>query len=80
MTIGELKHFLLWSTALNYVVLLIWFGAFFLAHGWLYRLHTRWFKLSAENFDLLNYLGMAIYKIGVLLFNLVPLLALFIIS
>jgi hypothetical protein len=36
------------------------------------RFHGRWFRLSDEQFDTLHYLGMSIYKIGILLFNLVP--------
>lgn len=76
MTLVELKALLLWSTALNYGVLLFWFGAFVYAHDGLYRLHTRWFKLSEEKFDALHYIGMSIYKIGVMLLNLVPLIAL----
>ena len=80
MTINELKALLLWSTAINYGVLLVWFGVFVYAHGGLVRAHTRWFKLSAENFDALNYAGVAMYKIGIILFNVVPLIALCIIT
>ncbi|MGA2081469.1 MAG: DUF6868 family protein [Holophaga sp.] len=80
MTILEIKVFLLWSVGINYGILLLWFGVFFLAHDWLFWLHTRWFRLSAENFDTLNYAGMAVYKIGIMLFNLVPLIALTIIG
>lgn len=80
MTTNELRDFLVWSTAINYGVLLIWFGVFVYAHDWLFRTHTHWFKLSAENFDVLNYAGVAVYKIGIMLFNLVPLIALCIIS
>jgi hypothetical protein len=80
MNISEIKHFLAWSTLINYVVLIIWFVAFIGAHDWLYRLHGRWFKLSRENFDAIHYAGMAVYKIGVLLFNLVLLIVFCIIS
>jgi len=80
MTVNELKEFLLWSTAINYGVLFLWFGVFVFAHAWLYRMHTRWFKLSVETFDALNYVGVSIYKIGVVLLNLVPLIVLYIIS
>ena len=80
MTVNELKEFLLWSTAINYGVLFLWFGVFGFAHDWLYRMHTRWFKLSVEMFDALNYVGVSIYKIGVLLLNLVPLIVLYVIS
>ncbi|WP_296289624.1 DUF6868 family protein [Pseudomonas sp.] len=76
----ELKPFLLYCTLINYVVLLVWFAAFTLAHGFVYRLHSRWFALSVEQFDAIHYGGMAVYKIGVLLFNLVPLLALCMLS
>jgi hypothetical protein len=80
MTVNALKEFLLWSTAINYGVLFLWFGVFVFAHDWLYRMHTRWFKLSVETFDALNYVGVSIYKIGVVLINLVPLIVVYIIS
>lgn len=76
MTINEFKEILLWCLGLNYAILFIWFGVFVFAHDWLYRMHTRWYKLSVETFDAANYIGIAIYKIGVMLLNLVPLIAL----
>ncbi len=80
MDIIVIKHFLAWSTVLNYAVLLMWFAAFSYGHGWIYRLHARWFKLPVETFDALHYAGMAVYKIGILLFNLVPYFVLMILS
>lgn len=77
MTTNEIKELLLWCVGINYAVLLVWFGAFVGAHDWLYRMHARWFKLSVETFDALHYAGVAIYKIGILLFNVVPLAALY---
>lgn len=76
MTIATLKELLLWSTLVNYFILLVWFGVFSFARPWLYGLHSHWFKLAPEQFDAIHYAGMAIYKIGVLLFNLAPLVAL----
>ena len=80
MTTHEIREFLLWSLAINYVNLLVWFSAFVYAHGWMYRLHTRWFKLSVETFDAIHYAGMSVYKIGVLLLNLAPFAALYLSS
>jgi hypothetical protein len=80
MLLQDLKPFLLYCTLINYVVLLVWFAAFTLAHDFVYRLHSRWFALPVETFDAIHYGGMAVYKIGVLLFNLVPLLALCMLS
>jgi hypothetical protein len=76
MAADDLRHVLLWCVAINYAVLLLWFGVFTLAHDWVYRMHTRWFRLSPEMFDALNYAGLAVYKIGILLFFVVPLIAL----
>lgn len=67
---------LLWSAALNYAVLLVWFVAFTLCHEWMLALHGRWFRLSATTFDAIHYSAMAAYKVGILLFNLVPYAAL----
>jgi hypothetical protein len=72
--------FLLWSLGINYALLLVWFGAFTCAHDWMYRLHTRWFRLPVETFDAIHYAGFATYKIGVMLLNLVPLAALWLSS
>jgi hypothetical protein len=71
-----ISDFLLWCTLLNYFVLLIWFVVFARAHDWLFRLHGRWFSLTVAQFDALHYGGMAAYKIGILLLNLVPYVAL----
>ena len=80
MNIEIIRNFLLWCAIINYGILLIWFFLFVKAHDFVYNLHGKWFRLSKERFDALNYGGMAVYKIGVLLFNVVPLIALLIIS
>jgi Family of unknown function (DUF6868) len=80
MSIELARRFLLWCTVINYGILLVWFLVFALAHDWMRRLHGRWFRLSDEQFDTLHYGGMSVYKIGILMFNLVPLIVLSIIG
>lgn len=80
MNIDEIRQVLLWSVAINYAVLFLWFGVFVFAHDWLYRAHSRWFRMSVESFDALNYGAVAVYKIGVLLLNVVPWIALTLVS
>lgn len=77
---NEFKDILLWCVIFNYAVVFIWFLVLICAHDWMYAIHTRWFKLSREAFDLVHYSGMALYKIGILLFCLVPLIALHVVS
>ncbi len=76
MGIDSVRKFLLWCTVINYAIILIWFLFFILAHDWMYLLHSAWFHLSVEQFDMLHYGGMAVFKIGIILFNLVPYIAL----
>lgn len=73
LDLDSLRQILIWSLVVNYGVLLIWFAVVAFAHDWIYRLHTRWFRLSPETFDAVHYGGMAAYKVGVLLFNVAPL-------
>ena len=74
-----LKEFLGWCVVLNYILLLIWAGFLIFAHDWMYRMHTRWFRLTVEQFDQAHYVSVAIFKIVVFVFTLIPYLALVII-
>jgi hypothetical protein len=80
MTLEVVRNALLWCTLIDYGLLLLWFLLFTLAHDGMQRLHGRWFRLSGEQFDALHYAGMALFKIGIFLFNLAPLLALWIVG
>ena len=72
---SQLKPVLLWCVVINYAILLSWWALFVFAHGWFYRSHRRWFAFSTETFDALNWAGISFYKLGIVLFNLVPLIA-----
>jgi hypothetical protein len=76
MSIDVVRQFLLWCTVINYGILLLWAVLLLLPHGWLYWLWGRWFRLAPEQFDAMNFAGLALYKLGILLFNLVPYIAL----
>lgn len=80
MNIELTREFLLWCTIINYGILLVWFLGFAVARDWVQGFHGKWFRLSAEQFDAAHYSGMAIFKIGIFLFNLVPLVVLYIIG
>jgi hypothetical protein len=80
MSIETIREVLLWCTVINYGVLLVWFLFILSARDWIHRLHGRWFRLSAERFDAIHYAGMAVYKIGILAFNLVPYVSLLIVG
>jgi hypothetical protein len=79
MNIEKLRYLLLWCTILNYGFVIVWFLLVVLARRPLYAIWRKWFHLSEEQFDRLNFTGIMLYKIGILMFNLVPLFALLIV-
>lgn len=76
MDMQTLQQVLGWSTLIHLGILLWWFAWFVLARDTLYRLHGRWFRLGEAQFDAIHCGGMGLYKLAILLFNLVPYLAL----
>ena len=76
LTIQGLHGFFLWSTIINVVLLMGWFGMFWLGRDLIYRVHTRWFRLTTGQFDAIHYAAMAAYKVGLVFLNVVPLIAL----
>jgi hypothetical protein len=56
-------------------MLALWAALLLLAQGLSHWL-CRWFRLSAEQFDAINYGGVLLFKLGIFLFNLVPCIAL----
>jgi len=76
MTIEMMRAVLGWCSVINMGLLLWWFFAIVVLHDWVYRIHTKWFKLSVESFDTIHYAGIAFFKIAVFVFNIVPYFAL----
>ncbi|HVO23371.1 MAG TPA: hypothetical protein VMW56_07065 [Candidatus Margulisiibacteriota bacterium] len=76
MNPDKLPTFLLWCAVINYGLLLWWFLLFTVTHDWLYGATGRWCHLPVEQFDALNYAGMMFFKIGIIVLNLVPYVAL----
>ncbi len=80
MTVDMIRYALLWCFVIN-IGLLLWWGLLFIfAHDWMYRVHSKWFKMSVESFCSIHYAGMAFFKILIFVFNVVPYLALLIIG
>jgi len=80
MTIEIVRNFFAWSSVINICLIIVWFVAFVAAHNWMYRLHTKWFKVSEHTFDAIHYGGLGLFKIAIWVFNLTPYFALRIIG
>ena len=76
MIVDQIKEILLWCFIINIGMLFWWFLFIALARNWVYRMHTKWFKISEERFDEIHYAGMAFFKICIFVLYLVPYIAL----
>jgi hypothetical protein len=75
-TIATLRSFFLWCTVINAVLLAISFVFCAFRQDLIYRLHGRWFRMTRETFVVVLYAFLGGYKIGFILFCLVPYIAL----
>lgn len=75
-----LKTFLIWCTAINVLFLLLGVLTAALAGDWIYRMHGRWFAMPRDSFNRAFYVVLGVYKALVLVFNVVPLIALYLIE
>ena len=80
MSIQVVRSALLWCAIINYGLLLWWFVYFMLAHDWMLGFSGTWFHLTTEQFDAINFAGILFYKIAIVLFNIVPWIALHIVG
>ena len=80
MTLESIRATLAWCLVFNLGLLIGWWLLFALAHDWVYQVHGKWFNLSKDQFNTIHYAGMALFKIGILLLNLVPYLSLHIVG
>ena len=80
MEIVMIRAFFAWCSVINIVLLTVWVLSFLIARGWMYRMHGKWFNIPEDKFDSIHYSGMAFFKLGIFLFNLVPYFALRIIG
>jgi len=76
MTIEIIRAVLGWCSIINMGLLLWWFLILLFAHDWVYKFHSKWFKLSVDRFDEIHYTGITFLKIAVFVFNIVPYFAL----
>jgi hypothetical protein len=70
-----LPTILLRSFLFGLAVLLLWFFLYLITPNWMYELNASWFNVGKRDFDLINYFGMGFFKISIILFFLVPYLA-----
>ena len=80
MDIQTLTSFFMWCTIINVGLLIFWALIYLVAPNLVYRLQSRWIPVSRETFDVVFYSFLGFFKVVVLVFNVVPWIALVIIG
>ena len=80
MDIDSIRAFFMWCTILNFALLLLSSLFCLCAGDWAYRIHSKLFSISRETFNVVIYSFIALYKLLVFVFILIPYIALLIIA
>lgn len=80
MDIVTLTSFFMWCTIINVALLCFWVLMVRIAPDLVFRMQRKFVPISRETFDVAIYSFLGLFKVLVIIFNLVPYLALLIIT
>ena len=75
MDMFTIKTIFMWCTIINVLLLVVSFLICAYAREWVYGMHSKWFPIPREAFNVAIYCFLGLFKIFVLVFNLVPWIA-----
>lgn len=76
MRYQNIKRFFMWNSIVNICILTFYCLIIIGAKNYLYAMHSKLFSLDKESFAQLVYLFLGLYKIIIVVFNLIPFLVL----
>ncbi len=80
MDIQMLTRFLMWCTILNGGLMVFSLLICAFSDDWVHQMHSKWFPMPRETFNVVIYSFLGLFKIVFLVFNVVPYVALLIIG
>lgn len=80
MDISQVRRILGWSTVVNFVLLIFVAVIFIVAKEWIYGIWSIFYTLSYEAYDIIMISALAIWKILMYVFFLIPYVAIRIIE
>jgi len=80
MDIQTLTTFFMWCTILNVALLVLSSLICLCAGDWAYQIHSKLFSISRETFNVVIYSFIALYKLLIFVFILIPYIALLIVG
>jgi len=80
MDIQTLTTFFMWCTIINGALLVLSSLMCIYAGDWVYRIHSKWFSISRETFNVAIYSFLGLYKALFFVFNLIAYVALLLVG
>jgi len=80
MTVLQIRDFLMWCSVINIALMIVMFLLLSLGRGWVYKVHSRFFPITEPQFNAIVYSFMGVYKLLVWVFNIIPWIAISIVS
>ena len=80
MDILVVRTFFMWCTVLNFALLMLSFLLCTRGTGWVYRVHSTWYEIPRETFNAMLYGFLGVYKMLWFVFNVIPYVALVIMT
>ena len=75
VTLDYVARVLIRSFLLGYIFVIIWFLLFLFGFDGLYRMQSHWFEISRTGFHIVNYCGIGLAKLILIVFFLLPYLS-----
>lgn len=67
-----IREFVGWCALINIGTFAVWVLALIAAGDWVYSIHSKWFKITKEQFYIIHYALIGFYKLSIFMFFLVP--------
>jgi hypothetical protein len=80
MTIFQVREFLMWCSIINVALMTISWLIMLNARAWAYSIHSKWFPITENQFNIAIYSFFGVYKVLVFVFNIVPWIAICIVA
>ena len=80
MTIYEIREVLGWCSLINVALMVVMFLILWLGRSWVYKMHSRMFPITESQFNMAIYSFLGAYKLLVYMFNIIPWIALCIVT
>ena len=75
MTIFEIRGFLMWCSVINVGLMIFSFLILTIARQWVYKMHSKMFPITEQQFNVIIYSFLGVYKLLVYMFNIIPYIA-----